>query len=266
MEIIPLWKENIPFWDSSISQEIPHIVPYLVNDGKPHGCIIVCPGGGYTKKAFHEGEPIAQMLNQAGVHAYVLQYRVAPYHHPAPLADAQRAIRLVRFLAEENNILPDHIGILGFSAGGHLAVSAGVHYDQELYHSDDPIDLVSARPDCIIPCYGVISFGKFAHRGSAANLLGKPYEALTEEEILFHSGECCINENTPPCFIWHTAEDGSVPVENSLHLAMALSACKVPFSLHVFPNGRHGVGLGQDIPLTNSWPDLLCKWLKQYGY
>ena len=264
--MIPLWNDQTPFFDPSFSQEPPYLVPYLLDDGKPHGCVIVCPGGGYSGKAKHEGEPIALILNQAGFHAYVLQYRVSPYRHPVPFTDAQRAIRYVRFHAAENRILPDHIGILGFSAGGHLAVSAGTHYDEDFLPFHDEIDRVSARPDCIIPCYGVISFGKYAHRNSASRLTGKPYEELTEEEIRYHSGECNINDNTPPCFLWHTAEDGSVPVENSLQMALALSEHKIPFALHVFPFGRHGIGLGKDIPLANEWPSLLCKWLKEFGY
>ena len=169
MEKLKLW-EKTPLFDESIGQEEPALMPYLLKDGKKHGAVIVCPGGGYSHKAAHEGGPIALRLNEQGINALVLDYRVAPYRHPAPLLDALRAIRYVRYHAEKLGVLPDKIGILGFSAGGHLTCTAATLYDKGNPEAEDPIDRVSARPDVFIPCYPVADGGISGDGGYAACL------------------------------------------------------------------------------------------------
>ena len=260
--MIHLWEGLIPGLNSAYGSEIPGMVPYIINDGKKHGAVIVCPGGGYAVKAPHEGEPIALWLNSIGISAFVLQYRVAPYMHPIPLLDAQRAIRYVRHNAEKWNIISDKIGILGFSAGGHLASTAATHFDNGSTESADPIDMESSRPDAAILCYPVISFGEYRHHGSMVNLIGETPD-IDLKRLL--SNELQVTPQTPPVFLWHTADDEGVPVENSLLFAGALSKNKVDFSLHVFPNGRHGLGLASEDPVVSVWTGLCGKWLKQLG-
>ena len=263
MDKLKLWDKT-PLFDESIDQAEPTLTPYLLKDGKPHGAVIVCPGGGYSHKAAHEGGPIAQRLNEEGVHGFVLDYRVAPYRHPAPLMDALRAIRYVRYHAEELGVLPDKIAILGFSAGGHLTCSAATLWDEGDPDAADPIDRVSSRPDLFIPCYPVASLTNFWHEGSAVNLLGDRKDKAMLRKL---TAEYQVNEQTPPAFIWHTAEDNAVPVENSLRLAKALVAHNVPVSMHIFPYGPHGVGLGNEkSPLAEQWPELLGEYLRTMGF
>ena len=264
MEKLKLW-EKTPLFDESIGQEEPTLTPYLVEDGKPHGAVIVCPGGGYAHKADHEGGPVAKRMNEQGYHAFVLDYRVAPYRHPAPLMDAHRAIRYVRYHAEKFNVKPDKIAILGFSAGGHLTCSAATLWDNGNAEAEDPIDRVSSRPDLFVPCYPVASLTHFWHEGSAKNLLGEDFHDVKLRRLL--TAEFQVNEQTPPAFIWHTAEDGAVPVENSLRLANALVAHNVPVSMHIFPYGPHGVGLGRETsPLAEEWSYLLGEFLGTMGF
>lgn len=235
------------------------LIPYLVESEEPRGAVIVCPGGAYEHLAPHEGEPIARWANSLGYSAFVLHYRLA--QHPAPLEDAQRAVQLVRAKASEFNILPEKIAILGFSAGGHLAASAGTFFTSGDSTAKDPIERCSSRPDAMILCYPVISFGPYGHRGSMVNLLGgEPSEDLRERLSLENS----VTKETPPCFIWHTADDEAVPVENSLLFARALREKKVPFALHIYPEGRHGLGLGEG--LEASWTELCGKWLGSLGF
>jgi acetyl esterase/lipase len=215
-------------------------------------------------KADHEKEPIAQSINRCGVNAFILDYRVAPYRHPAPLLDAQRAIRTVRARAAEFGVNPARIAIMGFSAGGHLCAMAGTHYDGGEPNAADPIDRVSCRPDGFIPCYGVNSMKAFVHQGSMVNLTGK--DVLSLEEARYFSSEYNVTPDTPPAFLWHTAQDAGVPVENSMRLAQALFDNGVPCALHVFPFGQHGIGLGQDNAQAKIWPDLLNTWLVDMGY
>lgn len=259
---IALWKDGAPDFEISYGQPQPTLTPFFAQEGR--GAVIVCPGGGYHFKAGHEGAPIAQMLNAAGINAFVLSYRVKPYVHPVPLGDAQRAIRLVRYHAADWGLDPNHIGILGFSAGGHLCASAGTCYDAGRADAPDPIDRVGCRPDAFIPCYAVISGIAHPHRGSFQNLTGQQNPSVMTARQL--SPDMLVTEDTPPAFLWHTAEDGGVPVENSLMFAAAMSAHKRPFALHVFPQGRHGIGLGADVPLANAWPRLLCDWLNSLGF
>jgi acetyl esterase/lipase len=262
-ETIRLWEKDIPLFDPTLSPEIPAIDVYRAKSKKANGAVIVCPGGGYERRAEHEGEPIAQWLNSFGVTALVLTYRVKPYRHPCALLDAQRAIRTVRYNSQKWSIDPKKIGILGFSAGGHLTSSAGVHFDNGKGDATDPIDRISSRPDAMILCYAAILSGSFGHDGLVRTLYG---ENPTPEERAFFSSDLHITDNTPPAFLWHTANDNCVPVENSLLFSQAMSQKKVPFELHVFPRGSHGLGLAEDIPEVNTWTDLCRIWLENMGF
>lgn len=256
-EKIYLWKEDAPYTQFSPLQAQPSVTEYAVPGSR--GAVVVVPGGGYCMKADHEGAPIAEMLNQAGVSAYVLDYRVKPCHMLAPLADAKRAIRLVRSMGYEK------VAILGFSAGGHLTCTAATLYDAGDPDAADPLERLSSRPDAFIPCYAVVSFGAFTHRGSRESLLGQE-NADNWELVRKFSNELHITPDTPEAFIWHTAADQAVPVENSLNLALALSAQGVPYEMHIFPQGRHGLGLAEEFEDVKQWTALLQKWLVLRNY
>ena len=256
-EKIYLWKEDAPYTQFSPLQAQPSVTEYAVPGSR--GAVVVVPGGGYCMKADHEGAPIAEMLNQAGVSAYVLDYRVKPCHMLAPLADAKRAIRLVRSMGYEK------VAILGFSAGGHLTCTAATLYDAGAPDAADPLERLSSRPDAFIPCYAVVSFGAFTHRGSRESLLGQE-NADNWELVRKFSNELHITPDTPEAFIWHTAADQAVPVENSLNLALALSAQGVPYEMHIFPQGRHGLGLAEEFEDVKQWVPLLQKWLVLRNY
>lgn len=261
--MIDLWEKDIPEYDPKISVEIPQLVPFILSDGGKHGAVIICPGGGYNHRAYHEGQPVAEWLNRIGISAFVLQYRVAPYRYPVPMLDVQRAVRYVRFHAPDWNIDPKKVAVLGFSAGGHLAATAGIHYDFGNPEAVDPVDRMSSRPDAMVLCYPVITFGEFAHPGSKECLVGPE---PNPELIKWLSLERNVTLETPPTFLWHTANDGSVPVANTLLMAMALSQSKVPFEVHIFPEGRHGLGLGNSQPEISVWIELCEKWLKGLGF
>ena len=256
-EKIYLWKEDAPYTQFSPLQAQPSVTEYAVPGSR--GAVVVVPGGGYCMKADHEGAPIAEMLNQAGVSAYVLDYRVKPCHMLAPLADAKRAIRLVRSMGYEK------VAILGFSAGGHLTCTAATLYDAGDPDAADPLERLSSRPDAFISCYAVVSFGAFTHRGSRESLLGQE-NADNWELVRKFSNELHITPDTPEAFIWHTAADQAVPVENSLNLALALSAQGVPYEMHIFPQGRHGLGLAEEFEDVKQWVPLLQKWLVLRNY
>lgn len=259
-----LWDNETPGYELGVSNEIPTMTPYLLQTNKLHGAIIVFPGGGYVGRADHEGEPIARWLNSIGLSAVVVHYRVAPTRHPYPLMDAKRAIKLVRYHAEDWNLDPHRIGILGFSAGGHLAASLSTHFDEGTAGgAEDPVEALSSRPDAAVLCYPVISFGEHRHHGSMINLLG---DNASDELIQDLSNELMVTPNTPPTFLWHTADDGAVPVENSLLYAGALSRNKVPFELHVFPEGSHGLGLALGDPHVAQWTKLCERWFGDLGF
>lgn len=260
---LPLWCDGAPEPDGVHAQTPPVLSPFLLKSAAPTGAVIVCPGGGYEHLALHEGAPVAEMLNRAGIAGFVLRYRLAPHRHPAPLHDLQRAIQLVRLHAKDWKVKPDRIAVLGFSAGGHLASTALTHFDGGNAQAPDPVDRVSCRPDAGILCYSVISFGTFGHHGSMVNLIGEnPPEPLR----MSLSNELQVTRETPPCFLWHTANDQGVPVENSLQFASALSRCKVPYALHVFPTGPHGLGLAANDPMVSAWSGLCVRWLKALGF
>ena len=242
---------------------------YPVPSAGPRGTVIVCPGGGYGVLAAHEAEPIAQWLNRAGLPAFILRYRVAPHHHPAPLQDAARAVRLVRSRAAEFSVKPDKIGILGFSAGGHLVTTLATHFDAGEAKAADPVERASSRPDAVIACYPVTSLQTFYHPGCLANLLG---ENPSKESLRELSNDLHVTPRTPPTFLWHTADDPVVPIEQSLLYARALDRHGVPFELHVFPHGPHGLGLSEgssyvgESPEVAQWTRLCEVWLAALGF
>ena len=260
-----LWPGGAPGALGTEEIDKPSLAPYLAPAGRGTGtAVIVCPGGGYQGLSMDkEGDQIARWLNSLGVSAFVLKYRLGPkYHHPVELGDAQRAIRTVRAKAAEYRLLPDRIGIMGFSAGGHLASTAGTHFDAGDAAAADPIDRLSSRPDFLVLCYPVISFGEFAHQGSRRNLLGE-----NPDPALVHSlsNETQVTAQTPPTFLFHTTTDGSVPVENSVMFYAALRKAGVPAELHIYERGPHGVGLAQTDEALSSWPARLADWLRVRG-
>ncbi|MHA6530671.1 alpha/beta hydrolase [Paenibacillus sp. BAC0078] len=263
METLLLWPEGAPGALGKSDEDIPAITPYLV-EGERNAAVIVCPGGGYGMRADHEGAPIAEWLNTLGISAFVLRYRVAPYGYPNALLDAQRALRTIRFRSGEYRIDPGRLGILGFSAGGHLASAAGVLFDYGDSEDSDPAQRQSSRPDLLILCYPVISMADgVTHQGTKVNLLGEN----PDKDLVDHlSSELQVTAATPPTFLWHTSDDEAVPVENSLQFAAALSRHHIPFDLHVYAHGRHGLGLGDEEPHTRSWTGACASWLALNGY
>jgi acetyl esterase/lipase len=261
-----LWPDGAPGAVGDEPADKPSLSIHLAPNEKANGAaVVVCPGGGYGGLAdTYEGHDVADWFNSIGVTAMVLKYRHAPrYRHPAPLADAQRAIRLVRSRSGEWQVDPRRIGILGFSAGGHLASTAGTHFDTGRADADDAIDRQSCRPDFLVLCYPVVTMtGEFAHVGSRNNLLGPDADPRLFEEL---SNEKRVTEKTPPTFMFHTSEDSVVPPENSVMFYLALRKANVPAELHVYEKGRHGVGLAQSDPALASWPGRLADWLKGRG-
>jgi acetyl esterase/lipase len=261
-----LWPNGAPNAQGETAEDQPSIEAFLVSSPKPAPCIVVCPGGGYWVRAGHEGAPIAEWLNTLGISAFVLNYRVKPYMHPTPLLDVQRAIRTVRSRAAEWNIDGNRIGVLGFSAGGHLASSAAVHFDLGLEQGRplDAIDAVSARPDLLVLCYPVVTFQPpFLHEGSMQALIGEEPDAGLRNLL---SGELEVKPQTPPTFLWHTANDEAVPVENSLMFALALGKLGIPYELHVFEDGHHGLGLAPEHPAVAEWTKLCANWFATRGW
>jgi len=264
----PLWPNGASGALGTSTNDIPTLTPFLPLPEKATGAaIVVCPGGGYGGLAAHEGKDYALYLNEHGVAAFVLKYRLGShgYRHPRMLEDAQRAIRLVRARAGEWKLDPKRVGIIGSSAGGHLASTAVTHFDSGQANATDPIDRQSSRPDLGILCYPVISMGPNTHQGSKNNLLGKEPSAELVELL---SNEKQVTKDTPPCFVWHTVEDKAVKVENSLDFAAALQKNNVPFDLHIYQKGRHGIGLADKPPFPNvhPWAKDLVFWLKEQGF
>lgn len=258
----PLWTAA-PGTSSGAAEDQPQLTPYLPTGRPARGAIVVCPGGGYARLAPHEGEPVARWLVGLGIAAFVRRDAVAPHRHPMPPDDAQRAIRIVRGRAAEWGVAGMPVGTLGFSAGGHLSASVGVFNDNGDATSADPVARASCRPDALVLCYPVISFGEERHQGSTDNLLGPGADDASRAAV---SLEDHVGPPTPPTFLWHTADDASVPVAHSLLFARALSRRQVPFALHVYPHGRHGLGLAADDPSVGSWTGLCATWLAAQGF
>lgn len=264
---IPLWATGTPGKKADDPKDWPALTPYLLpKDQGVHPIVVVCPGGGYGVLAMdHEGHQIAKWLNGIGVSAVILEYRHAPlYQHPIPMMDAMRAIRLVRASAGEWNIDPERIGIIGFSAGGHLVSTVGTHFDLGNPVASDPIDKISSRPNFMILIYPVITFhNDFTHQGTRKNLLGdSPDPALIE----YYSNETQISPSTPPAFLVHSSSDKAVPVENSINFFRGLRWAGVPAEMHIFPNGEHGYGLATDDPNIGLWPKHCENWMRQQGF
>ncbi len=265
-----LWPAGAPGAKGAADGDIPKLTIYLPDKDKATGAaIVICPGGGYGHLAMdHEGHQIAQWLNSFGVAGFILQYRHrnsgAGYGHPAPLQDVQRAIRTVRSGADRWSVKPDRIGVLGFSAGGHLASTAVTHFDDKVYDPRDEIDQAGARPDFGVLIYPVISLVEpFTHVGSRQNLLGAD---AGKELIEKFSNERQVTAQTPPCFLIHTWEDTGVPAENSVYFCLAMRKARVPVEMHLFAKGPHGFGLGQKIEGTSAWPTLCQNWMKVSGF
>ncbi len=263
---IRLWEKGAPGTPATKEKDEPQLYVKLPTANPTGAAVIVLPGGGYGALAMtHEGLDIADWLGAFGVTAFVLKYRMnsTGHQHPVPMLDGQRAIRLVRSRAAEWKLDPARIGVLGFSAGGHLASTLGTHFDKGDSASTDPIDRLSSRPDFMVLCYPVISFtAETAHRGSIANLLGKTPDPKLLQSL---SNETQVTAETPPTFIFQTSEDKGVPAENAVAFYQALHKAKVPAELHIFQNGPHGVGLAKQIPGTKEWPQLCRNWLEVQG-
>ena len=258
-----LWPGGAPGAVGTDDLDKPSLSIFLPPAGRATGsAVVICPGGGYGGLAVdYEGKDIARWLNSMGIAGFMLKYRLGPrYHHPAPLLDAQRAIRTVRSRAAEFGISPDSIGIWGFSAGGHLASSASTHFDAGDPKAADPIDRVSSRPDFAILAYPVISFTtEYTHKGSRENLLGKDPDPKLVEYL---SSEKQVTRDTPPTFLFHTDEDVVVPPENSVLYYLALRKAGVPAEMHVFQRGPHGVGLAATDQTLVVWQQVLANWLR----
>ena len=261
----PLWPGEAPLATGQSPADQPTITSFLPATNPTHTAVIVAPGGGYEHLATDkEGDQVARWLNARGVAAFVLKYRLGPsYRHPVELGDAQRAIRTVRAQAASLGISPDHIGMWGFSAGGHLTATAGTLYNQPATPPQDAIDRQSARPDFLILAYPVIAMDQpYGHTGSIRNLLGPdPDPAL----VALLSPQLHVTAETPPTFLFATTDDATVPVMNSVLFYSALVAAKVPVEMHLYEHGPHGVGLAASFPALQGWPDLLATWMRNHG-
>jgi acetyl esterase/lipase len=275
----PLWPGGAPGALGNGTNDVPTLTPFLPDPAKATGltrrsnakavaAIVICPGGGYGGLADHEGSQYARWFNELGIAGFVLKYRLgsAGYRHPAMLNDAARALRTVRARGSEWNVDPKRIGIIGSSAGGHLASTLLTHFDAGQPDSTDPIERVSSRPDLGILCYPVITMGEFTHAGSKKYLLG---ENPAPELVKQLSNELQVTKDTPPCFIWHTWEDNVVPVENSLQFAGRLRQAGARFDLHIYERGSHGLGLGSRQyggGERHPWTRDCAFWLKERGF
>jgi acetyl esterase/lipase len=266
---ILLWPQGAPGALGQSEEDRPTLTQYpSTNDASRQGAVVIFPGGGYGGLADYEGHDYALYLNRLGLHAFVVKYRLgsAGYRHPAMLEDAARAVQMVRENAEEWNVDPNRVAVMGSSAGGHLAATLMTHWSQGKPNHADPLERLSSRPDLGILCYPVISMGEISHEGSRLNLLGEnPPKKLIDDL----SNEKQVNEQTPPCFIFHTVEDQMVPVENAIEFAQALQRNKVSYELHLYQKGDHGVALGgsaETLDDVHPWVKELARWLTERGW
>ena len=258
----PLWPDGAPGALGTADKDIPTLTVQTADPAIATGAaMVILPGGGYGGLAAHEGKGYADWLVTNGITCFVLKYRLgsAGYRHPVMLQDAARAVRVVRARAAEFKIDPKRVGIIGSSAGGHLASTLLTHFDAGKADATDAIERESSRPTLGILCYPVISMGPNTHQGSKNNLLGKEPSA---ELVKLLSNELQVTKDTPPTFLWHTAEDKAVKVENSLDFAAALQRAGVPFDLHVYQKGAHGLGLGKNHP----WAADCIFWLREQKF
>lgn len=266
----PLWPQGAPYAKGEANTDQPFVDIHLPDEKLRNGAaVVVCPGGGYGGLALdHEGNQIGQFYNSFGVTAFVLHYRLGShgYHFPTQLADVQRALRLARSQAGKYHLDPKRIGVMGFSAGGHLASMAATKFDEKAYPASDAVDQVSARPDFAVLCYPVITMDpEFTHKGSRNNLLGP--DASNDPQAIDHvSSELNISGQTPPTFLFHTNEDTAVPAENSIRFFLGLRQHQVPAELHLYQKGPHGVGLQTGDPILGTWSGHLKDWLRSNGF
>lgn len=238
--------------------------------GRTRPAVIICPGGAYRMRSDREAEPVAIRMLGLGMQAFIVEYSVAPARFPQALTELATAVQYVREHAESLHVNPDQIIVAGFSAGGHLAGSLGVFWNSALLHNLG-FNAEEIKPNALMLGYSVLSSGKYAHQGSFENLLGEKvadHDQLAQVDLVKQ-----VNNEVPPTFLWHTAEDASVPCQNSLLFAQALGDHKIPFELHIFPFGRHGLGLANKessydkpekvIPEVQVWPELFARWTKQ---
>ncbi len=262
-----LWPSDAPGAKGEEDKDKPKLQVFVPEHPTSRAAVIIFPGGSYGGLAIdYEGKQVAEWFNSLGVTAFVLDYRHRGkgYGHPAPLDDAQRAIRFVRSRAAEWKLDPAKIGIIGFSAGGHLASTAGTHFDSGKSDAKDPIDRASCRPDFLILCYPVITLldAPYVHQGSRKNLLGEQPDSEMVKKL---SNETQVTKETPPTFLFHTNADDGVLPENSILFYMALRKAKVPAELHIYQEGKHGVGLAPNDPVLRTWGERLKDWLKVHG-
>lgn len=264
---IPLWPEGVPGALGNEESDIPTLTVYLAPAGKATGAaMIICPGGGYHHLAAIHGQPVAEWLNGIGVAGFVLKYRHLRYKHPVPWQDGARAIRTVRARAAEWGLDPKRIGIMGFSAGGHLASMTGTHFDPGEPGAADPVQRVSSRPDLMILSVAVITMRPpYAHAGSVENLLGKDPKP---ELVAFCSTDEQVTRETPPSLIVGSWSDTVVPIENSLRFAAALRAAGVACEMHLYEQGPHNFLLaqGETRRILDTWWDHAADWLRQHGF
>jgi acetyl esterase/lipase len=258
-----LWPSGAPGALGDADEDKPSLTAYFPAANPARTAVVIAPGGGY----YHLStvQDVADWLNARGVAAFVLKYRLGmKYHSPVEMEDAQRAIRLVRAHAAEYGVAPDHIGMWGFSAGGHLAATAGTNFDAGNTSAADAVERVSCRPDFLVLAYPVITMETpYVHAGSKRYLLG---DAPTQAELDAMSAEMHVSAQTPPTFLYATTDDQSVPVNNSVMFYLALVRAGVPAEMHIFQHGAHGSGLGVGNPQLSVWPDLLIKWMREHGY
>jgi acetyl esterase/lipase len=264
-ETAPLWPGAAPGAQGTGSDDIPTLTTYLPASNPTHTAIVIAPGGGYLHlSTTKEGEDVAHWLNANGIAAFVLRYRLGPrYHDPIEIGDAKRAMRTVRSEAEKDGFAVDRIGLIGFSAGGHLAATAGTQFDAGQPDAADPIERASSRPDFLILCYPVISMEEdITHKGSLHGLLG---DHPTQADMDRLSANRNVTPETPPTFLYATTDDATVPVQNSVLFYTALHTAKVPVEMHLYEHGPHGSGLAQGFPALKSWPEWLLSWLGTRG-
>jgi acetyl esterase/lipase len=264
---ILLWEKGAPGAKGEEDKDKPKLFAYSAPEASAVGtAIVICPGGGYGHLSMDkEGSDVAKWLNSLGVTAFVLDYRHAGkgYQHPAPLDDVKRAVRYVRTNAEKWKLDASRIGVMGFSAGGHLASTAGTQFEEANKNADDKIDRASSRPDFLVLCYPVISMtSEYTHKGSRKNLIGDDPSPELAKKM---SSELQVTSNTPPTFIFQTDKDTGVPAENAVSFYLALRKAKVPAELHIYQNGPHGVGLAPGDPVLATWKERLADWLKVRG-
>lgn len=253
----------------------PTLVTYVlgcsefINRGDKRPAVLICPGGGYVRTSVREAEPVALQMNAMGFHAFVLYYSCAPAFFPTPQLEAAAAMALIRERAEEWNVDANKVVIAGFSAGGHLAASIGTFWNRDFLYETLDVEPQQIRPDGMVLCYPVITSGEFAHRSSFESLLGERYAELLETASL----EKQVTEDTPKTFIWHTYEDGSVPLENTLLFVSALRRYNISTEVHIYPRGGHGISLASEetqaleggntvVPEAQNWIRMAGKWIR----